>query len=238
MDSLSELLEEQLKDLYSAENQMLKSLPRMAKAASSPELRMSFERHTEETRIHVERLAKVAETLGVKPTGKVCKAMQGLIEEGKEALEEEGEDTILDAGLIAAAQRMEHYEIAAYGTVKSLATVLGQQEVVDLFEETLNEEKTTDELLTQCAERDIYPGAPKNEGDGSMGGEEDGQSSGGGSSGKGKSSGRSSGGKSGGKSGGASSSKAKGSTGGAKSSKKSSGGSKGKSSSGARSKSR
>ena len=121
MNNLTELLEEQLKDLYNAENQLLKALPKMAKAASSEELKTAYEQHTEETRVHIERLQQVAEQLGVKPTGKVCKAMKGLVEEGNEVIGEDGHDNVIDAALIAASQRVEHYEIAAYGTVRAIA---------------------------------------------------------------------------------------------------------------------
>lgn len=173
METLSEVLEEQLKDLYNAENQLLKALPKMAKRASSEELKDAFLTHAEETRVHVERLQQVAELLGVKPTGKVCAAMKGLVEEGQEVIEEDGDGPAIDAALVAAAQRVEHYEMAAYGTVRTLAELLGHQEAVELFEQTLGEEKATDAKLTQVVEQSIYPGAPKNEGDVMEGEEED-----------------------------------------------------------------
>ena len=202
MESLTELLEEQLKDLYSAENQLLKALPKMAKKASTQELKDAFLMHTEETRVHAERLQQVAQILGTKPTGKVCAAMKGLIEEGQEVLEEDGKNAVIDGALIAAAQRVEHYEMAAYGTVRVLAELLGQNEVAQLFETTLDEEKVTDEKLTMIAEENVYPNAPKTEGEEGEEEEEGGQSggrSGGGRSGGGRSgggrSGRSSGGK-------------------------------------------
>jgi ferritin-like metal-binding protein YciE len=165
MDNLTELLEEQIKDLYNAENQLLKALPRMAKKASSDELKEAFTLHTEETRTHIERLEQVCEELEISPKGKVCAAMKGLIEEGKEVLEEDGHDGVIDAALIAAAQRVEHYEISAYGTVRAMAELLGHENVARLFEETLEEEEATDEKLTEVAQSAVYPGAPKSEGD-------------------------------------------------------------------------
>ena len=149
---LEELLYDELKDLYSAENQMVKSLPRMAKAASSPELKRAFERHLEETRRQVERLQQIGEELEIKLTGKKCAGMEGLIEEAKEMMEEIDDDDALDAGLIGAAQKAEHYEIAAYGTARTHAEVLGYRRVAKLLQQTLNEEGMTDKKLTQLAE--------------------------------------------------------------------------------------
>jgi ferritin-like metal-binding protein YciE len=149
---LEELLIDELKDLYSAENQMTKSLPRMAKAASSPELKRAFERHLEETRRQVERLEQIGEALDVRLTGKKCKGMEGLIEEGKEIMAEDLEDSALDAGLIGAAQKAEHYEIAAYGTARTHASMLGLNKVAKLLQQTLDEEGVTDKKLTQLAE--------------------------------------------------------------------------------------
>jgi ferritin-like metal-binding protein YciE len=171
MDNLTELLEEQIKDLYNAEHQLLKALPRMAKKASSDELKDAFNSHLEETRGHVERLEQVSESLDFSPKGKVCAAMKGLIEEGKEVLEEDGNDGVIDAALIAAAQRVEHYEMAAYGTVKTLASLLGHDKVAKLLDETLGEEKAADEKLTDVAESAVYPGTPKSEDD--MGAEDE-----------------------------------------------------------------
>lgn len=165
MDTLTELLEEQIKDLYNAEHQLLKALPRMAKKASSDELKDAFTAHLEETKGHVERLEQVCESLDFSPKGKVCAAMKGLIEEGKEVLEEDGEDSVIDAALVAAAQRVEHYEMAAYGTVKTLATLLGHKDVVKLLDETLGEEKAADKKLTDVVESAVYPNAPKSESD-------------------------------------------------------------------------
>ena len=151
--ALKELYVDELRDIYSAENQLTKALPKMAKAANSEELRSGFEEHLEQTRGHVKRLEQIFEALGEKPTGKKCKGMEGLIDEGKEMIEEEElEGEALDAGLISAAQRVEHYEIAAYGCVRTYANLLGESDAVDLLEETLNEEKETDEKLTKLAE--------------------------------------------------------------------------------------
>jgi ferritin-like metal-binding protein YciE len=150
---LKELYIDELKDLYSAENQLVKALPKMAKAASSDELREGFEKHLEQTRGHVQRLEKIFQALGESPKGKTCKGMQGLIEEGSEATEEDYEGSVMDAALIGAAQRIEHYEIAGYGTVRSMAETLGEDDQVSLLEETLEEEKETDEKLTELAEQ-------------------------------------------------------------------------------------
>ncbi|HJR59780.1 MAG TPA: ferritin-like domain-containing protein [Vicinamibacterales bacterium] len=149
---LEELLQDELKDLYNAEAQIVKALPRMAKAASSPELRRAFERHLEETRRQVDRLDQIGEELQVKLTGKKCKGMEGLIAEGKELMEEDLEEDALDAGLIGAAQKVEHYEIAAYGTARTHAEMLGYRRVAKLLQQTLNEEGATDKKLTQLAE--------------------------------------------------------------------------------------
>src|SRR5665213_385606 len=151
--ALKELYVDELRDIYSAENQLTKALPKMAKAATSDELRSGFEEHLEQTKGHVKRLEQIFQTLGEKPTGKKCKGMEGLIEEGKEMIEEEElEGEALDAGLISAAQRVEHYEIAAYGCVRTYANLLGESDAVELLEETLDEEKETDQKLTQLAE--------------------------------------------------------------------------------------
>jgi ferritin-like metal-binding protein YciE len=149
---LEELLEDELKDLYNAEHQIIKALPRMAKASSSPELRRAFERHLEETRRQVERLDQIGEELQMKLTGKKCKGMEGLIAEGKELMEEDLEEDALDAGMIGAAQKVEHYEIAAYGTARTHAEMLGYRRVAKLLQQTLNEEGATDKKLTQLAE--------------------------------------------------------------------------------------
>jgi len=150
---LKELYIDELKDLYSAENQLVKALPKMAKAASSVELRQGFEKHLQQTRGHVQRLEKIFQALGESPKGKTCKGMQGLIEEGSEATEEDYNGSVMDAALIGAAQRVEHYEIAGYGTVRSMAETLGESNHVSLLEKTLEEEKETDEKLTDLAEQ-------------------------------------------------------------------------------------
>jgi ferritin-like metal-binding protein YciE len=149
---LEELLVDQLKDLYNAENQIVKALPKMAKAASSPELKRAFERHLEETRRHVERLDEIGAELDIKMTGKKCKGMEGLLEEGKEILEEDLDENVVDAGLIGAAQKVEHYEIAGYGTARAHATLLGYTKIAKLLQQTLNEEGATDKKLTHLAE--------------------------------------------------------------------------------------
>ena len=147
---LKELYIDELKDLYSAENQLVKALPKMAKAATSPDLRAGFEEHLEQTKGHVQRLETIFEQLGQSPKGKKCKGMEGLIKEGSEAIEEY-EGDLLDAALIGAAQRVEHYEMAGYGTVSAFAEELGESEHVTLLNETLEEEKETDEKLSGLA---------------------------------------------------------------------------------------
>lgn len=151
--ALRELYVEELRDLYDAEAQLTKALPKMAKAATSDELRAGFENHLQQTKGHVQRLEEIFQALGEKPTGKKCKGMQGLIAEGKEIMQDEGlEGETLDAGLISAAQRVEHYEIAAYGCVRSYANLLGDPQAASLLEETLQEEKDTDKKLTELSE--------------------------------------------------------------------------------------
>ena len=153
-NALKELYVDELRDIFNAENQLTKALPKMAKAATSNELRAGFEEHLEQTKGHVRRLEQIFDALGEKPTGKKCKGMEGLIEEGEEMIEEEElEEEVLDAGLISAAQRVEHYEIAAYGCVRTYAHLLGEDEAVELLEATLKEEKATDQKLTQLAEK-------------------------------------------------------------------------------------
>jgi ferritin-like metal-binding protein YciE len=154
LDSLRELLLDEIKDLYDAEKQLVKALPKMAKASSAPELRAAFEEHLEVTRGQVGRMEKVFQLLGEAARGKKCKAMEGLVEEGKELIEEksDADPTVLDAGLIAAAQRVEHYEMAGYGCVRTFAKLLGEDEVADLLQETLDEEGEADKKLTELAE--------------------------------------------------------------------------------------
>jgi ferritin-like metal-binding protein YciE len=152
-NALKKLYIDELKDLYSAENQLVKALPKMAKAAASEDLRNAFDEHLEQTRQHVTRLDKIFQELEESPKGKKCRGMEGLIEEGGEMIEEEPEPEELDAGLIAAAQRVEHYEIASYGCVRSYANLLGESEAASLLEQTLAEEKETDQKLTALAEQ-------------------------------------------------------------------------------------
>ncbi len=159
MDTLAELLEDELKDLYSAENQLVKALPRMAKKASSPKLKDAFTSHLKETEGHVQRLEQIGETLGVKLKGKTCQAMKGLVEEGKEVIDEDGEEAVIDVALIGAAQRVEHYEIAAYGTARAIAEKLGHSDVVDLLQQTLDEEGAADKKLTSISEDEVLVSA-------------------------------------------------------------------------------
>lgn len=152
INNLHDVYVEQLKDLYSAETQLIKALPKMAKAAASPELAQGFTEHLEQTKGHAERLEEIFKGLDEKPTGKKCKAMEGLIKEGAETIEENASPAAKDALLIAAAQRVEHYEIAGYGSVKTYANLLGESEAIRLLEQTLQEEVETDEKLTEMAE--------------------------------------------------------------------------------------
>ena len=151
MDSLRKLYVDELKDLYSAEKQILQALPKMAKKATNEQLRKGFEMHLEETRMQVERLDRIFELLGKSPRGKKCKGMEGLLEEGKEMMQEDMDPEVMDAALIAAAQRVEHYEIAGYGTVRTYAQLLGENQHVKLLQQTLDEEGNTDKKLTQLA---------------------------------------------------------------------------------------
>ena len=150
--NLRDVFVEQLKDLYNAEQQLIKALPKMAKAATAPDLAQGFEEHLEQTKGHANRLEEIFQKLDEKPTGKKCKAMAGLVEEGSEAIGEDASPEAKDALLIAAAQRVEHYEIAGYGCVKTYARLLGYEDAAKLLEETLGEEVATDEKLTEAAE--------------------------------------------------------------------------------------
>jgi len=150
---LKDLYIDELKDLYNAENQLVKALPKLARAAASDELRQGFEEHLEQTKGHVERLEKIFQMLDESPKGKKCKGMEGLIVEGSEVMEQDYEGSLLDAALIGAAQRVEHYEIAGYGTARSFAESLGQTDHVSLLNETLEEEKETDQKLTELAKQ-------------------------------------------------------------------------------------
>src|ERR1700680_2916343 len=152
-NALKKLYIDELQDLHSAENQLVKALPKMARAAGSEDLRAAFEEHLEQTRQHITRLDKIFQELEESPKGKKCRGMEGLFEEGSEMIEEDREPEELDAGLIAAAQRVEHYEIAGYGCVRTYANLLGESEAASLLEQTLAEEKETDEKLTELAEQ-------------------------------------------------------------------------------------
>jgi ferritin-like metal-binding protein YciE len=155
--SLDDLFALELKDVYSAETQLLKALPKMAKAASDPDLKAGFEQHLRETENQVKRLEQVAEELDVKLGRHTCEAMKGLVEEGKEIIDLDADEDVRDAGLIAAAQKVEHYEIATYGTLCAWAKQLGHTNAQNLLHETLDEERATDEKLTQLAEREVNP---------------------------------------------------------------------------------
>jgi ferritin-like metal-binding protein YciE len=151
MTTPRDLLIEELKDLYSAENQLIKALPKMAKAASTPKLKDAFETHLEQTRVHAQRLEQAAAALDESPKGKKCLAMEGLIKEGSEVMQEDASPGILDLALIGAAQKVEHYEIAGYGTARTLAELAGETKVAKLLQQTLDEEGKTDKLLTAIA---------------------------------------------------------------------------------------
>jgi ferritin-like metal-binding protein YciE len=157
LDSLEKLFFEELKDVYNAEKQILRALPR--KAAESSELQQAFTKHLKETEGHVQRLERIFRELGQSIRGKTCKGMQGLLEEGKEVMEEEGEGAVIDAALIASAQRVEHYEIAAYGCLRTYAQLLGHSQAEQLLQQTLDEEEAADEKLTQLGEAGINEAA-------------------------------------------------------------------------------
>jgi ferritin-like metal-binding protein YciE len=155
LESLKDLYLEQLKDLYSAEDQLVDALPKMADAANAPELKNAFREHLNQTKQHVDRLEQIFRKLGESPKGETCEGMKGLIKEGQEMIKMKGEPEVIDAGLIAAAQRVEHYEIAGYGTVRTYAELIGDQDAVRLLERTLQEEEETDEKLSEIAESHI-----------------------------------------------------------------------------------
>jgi len=159
LDTLKELYVNELRDLYNAENQLVKALPKMVKAASSDELKEAFEKHLEQTKGHIDRLEEVFGEIGEKTKGKTCQAMKGLIEEGSEVLKADGEDSVLDAAIIVAAQKVEHYEIAGYGSVRTFAQLLGQDKSAELLQQTLDEESETNELLNNLAEDIVNPEA-------------------------------------------------------------------------------
>lgn len=152
LSSLEDLFVAELKDLYSAETQLVKALPKMAKAATSKDLKAGFEKHLKQTKEHVTRLEQVFDSLDASPKGKKCKAMEGLVEEGADVIEEDAEPEVKDAALIAAAQRVEHYEIAGYGCVRTYAQLLGNTKAAKLLQQTLDEEGDTDKALTKLAE--------------------------------------------------------------------------------------
>jgi ferritin-like metal-binding protein YciE len=155
MESLKDLYLEQLRDLYDAETQLVEALPKMAGAAHNPNLENAFNLHLRQTREHVTRLERVFSALGEKPEGQTCHGMKGLIKEGQEMIKAKGDPDVIDAGLIAAAQRVEHYEIAGYGTVRTYAEMLGAEEAVRLLEKSLQEEEETDDKLTELAESHV-----------------------------------------------------------------------------------
>ena len=162
--SLDQLLEDELKDIYSAENQLLKALPEMVQAAESKDLRASFEKHLEQTQTHIQRIEEICRDLNVEPSGKTCAGMGGLIKEGEEVIESDMDPEPKQAALIGAAQRVEHYEIAAYGTARAHAKQLGYVKAFDVLTETLNEEKETDQKLTHFAENRANVKAAMNSG--------------------------------------------------------------------------
>jgi ferritin-like metal-binding protein YciE len=159
LNTLEQLYVSELRDLYSAENQLLKALPKMARGASSPELKDAFQKHLEQTKGHVERLEELFEQLDESPKGKTCHGMKGLIEEGSELFKEDGENSVLDAGMIVAAQKVEHYEIAGYGSVRTFANLLGRDQEAKLLQSTLDEEAETNEILNGLAESVVNPEA-------------------------------------------------------------------------------
>jgi ferritin-like metal-binding protein YciE len=155
LNSLQDLLANQVEDLYDAEQRLIEALPKMAEAAHSPQLKQAFQTHLEETRGHVGRLEQVFEALGQAPKRETCQAMKGLIAEGEEAIKAKGDPAVQDAALIAAAQRVEHYEMAGYGTARTLANQLGHERAASVLQDTLEEEKAADRLLTEIAESSV-----------------------------------------------------------------------------------
>ena len=161
LTTLQDLLVEKIQDLYSAEQQITKALPKMVEAATSPDLKKAFQTHLRQTEEHIARLERIAEQLGEAPKGKMCKGMQGVIKEGQELMEEDASQEVLDAGLIAAAQGVEHYEMAGYGTARTYAEELGLNDISKMLQQTLDEEQQTDQLLTKLAESRINLKAKK-----------------------------------------------------------------------------
>jgi ferritin-like metal-binding protein YciE len=190
-ENLHELFVDELRDIYDAEKQLTKALPKMAKAAESPDLRAGFEEHLEITRMQVNRCEEIFKSLGMAARGKPCEGMKGLIEEGQEKMEELETGPTLDAALIASAQKVEHYEIASYGTLATFAEILGLQDAKDLLGQTLDEEKEADEKLTQVAGQINFEAEAENEGEeeqeGSMATANSRSRSGGGTNGGGRS---------------------------------------------------
>jgi ferritin-like metal-binding protein YciE len=165
IQSMEDLFEDQLRDLYHAEKQLVKALPKMAKSSGSADLRTAFEEHLKQTEEHVHRLEQVFERLNSKARAKKCEAMEGLVEEGKELIDSGAPEEVLDAGLICAAQKVEHYEIAAYGTLITWAHQLGKHDCADILKQTLDEEKAADEKLTNLAESQINQNAATSSGE-------------------------------------------------------------------------
>lgn len=163
--TLDELLQDELKDLYDAENQLIKALPQMAKAAESNDLREAFEKHVEQTRVHLQRVEEICNDLKIQPRGKKCVGIRGAIKEGEEVIQSDMGSEPKQAALIGAAQRVEHYEIAAYGTARAHARQLGYVKAFELLSQTLNEEKDTDQKLTQLAENRVNVKAAMGSGD-------------------------------------------------------------------------
>jgi ferritin-like metal-binding protein YciE len=159
LDSMQDLFLKELKDVLNAERQLVEALPRMAKAAQAPKLQQAFTKHLRETEGHVGRLERILAGMDQPPRGKACKGMEGLVEEGKEILEEDGAPEVIDAALIAAAQRVEHYEIAAYGCLRTYAQLLGNTDADRLLQQTLAEEEATDKALTALGEGGINQAA-------------------------------------------------------------------------------
>jgi ferritin-like metal-binding protein YciE len=155
LESLRDLYVEELRDLHSAEKQLTEALPKLADAASSSELKSAFKHHLDETRQHLTRLEKIFHDLGEKPSGRVCEAMQGLIEEGETFIKAKGDDAVRDAGLIGSAQRVEHYEMAGYGTARNLARRLGENQAAEILQESLDEEGNADKILTAIADSQV-----------------------------------------------------------------------------------
>jgi len=163
IESLKTLLEEELKDIYSAEKQLVRALPKMVKRASSQDLKSALQEHLDVTKFQIERLEEVFQSLGKTPKAKTCKAMQGLIEEATGIMEEDAEDAVLDAGIIGAAQKVEHYEIASYGTVRTWARLCGENAAAELLQETLDEEGEADKKLSELAENFVNPEANRDD---------------------------------------------------------------------------